>query len=161
MTAKKINNLDELDIGELLGSGDDIPSNKPAFEIAPQRQKAELPVESETKDTTDDEKLIRDVEYARNNIYETVEATMEAMQSLKDLAVSSEHPRMFEVFAGLSKNLVDMHKELINIHKIKKDATGVKGETPPKTGDTNINNAVFVGTTAELSEFFKNNNSNK
>ena len=51
------------------------------------------------------------------------------------------------------KNLADMNKDLLQIHKQKQE---IMGETNSNK-DVNIDKAVFVGSTAELMKLIKNN----
>jgi hypothetical protein len=54
------------------------------------------------------------------------------------------------VYATLLKNVVDANKELLNIQKQMRDMDGKK-----KEGDTKIDKAIFVGSTAELNKLIK------
>lgn len=95
-----------------------------------------------------------DAEFARQNIRTLIEKGNTAMDNLLLVANASEHPRAYEVAAGLIKNLADLNKDLLEIQKRKKDLdpSQVKGG-----GTTNIDKAVFVGSTTELVKFLKNN----
>jgi len=77
-----------------------------------------------------------------------------AIDTLLQVANASEHPRAYEVAAGLIKNLGDLNKDLLEIQKRKRDLdpTQSKGNST-----TNIDKAVFVGSTTELVKFLKNN----
>jgi len=77
-----------------------------------------------------------------------------AIDTLLQVATASEHPRAYEVAAGLIKNLGDLNKDLLEIQKRKRDLDPkqVKGNST-----TNIDKAVFVGSTTELVKFLKNN----
>ena len=44
-----------------------------------------------------------------------------AMDQLLAVAKESEHPRAYEVAAGLIKNLADMNKDLLELQKRRKD----------------------------------------
>lgn len=62
-----------------------------------------------------------------------------------------QHPRAFEVYSGLLKNLVDANKELLNVQKQMRDMDGKKND-----GGTKIDKAaIFVGSTAELNKLIK------
>ena len=95
-----------------------------------------------------------DAEFARQNIRTLIQKGNSAMDNLLMVANASEHPRAYEVAAGLIKNLADLNKDLLEIQKRKKDLdpTQVK-----QNGTTNIDKAVFVGSTTELVKFLKNN----
>jgi hypothetical protein len=93
-----------------------------------------------------------DTEYARTNIKDLIDAGADAIKELAVVARDSQHPRAYEVMAGMLKNLSDMNKDLLEIQKRKQDLTGVK-ESGSK--DVNIDKAVFVGSTAELMKLLK------
>lgn len=98
-------------------------------------------------DTTED-----DAEFARKNIRNLIEKGNVAMDNLLHVAKESEHPRAYEVAAGMIKNLSDLNKDLLEIQKRKKDLTG-ESQTPK---NINVDKAVFVGSTTELVKFLKN-----
>jgi hypothetical protein len=101
----------------------------------------------EVKDSIDD-----DAEFARQNIKTLIEKGNDAANHIVEIAKQSEHPRAFEVAAGLLKNLADMNKDLLEIQKRKRDLQ-------PKITQQNINvdKAVFVGTAADLLKQLKEN----
>ena len=66
-----------------------------------------------------------------------------------EIAKQSEHPRAFEVVGQLIKSGLDANKELMSLHKTKKE---LSIET---NSGVNVNNAVFVGSTAELQKLLK------
>jgi hypothetical protein len=73
------------------------------------------------------------------------------MQKILEIAKAGQHPRAFEVYGGLLKNMVDANKELLSIQKQMREMSGVKKET----SSTNIDKAIFVGSTSELSKLLK------
>jgi hypothetical protein len=93
-----------------------------------------------------------DTEYARNNIKNLIDKGAYAINELAVVARDSQHPRAYEVMAGMLKNLSDMNKDLLEIQKRKQELTGMK-ESGSK--DVNIDKAVFVGSTAELMKLLK------
>jgi hypothetical protein len=95
-----------------------------------------------------------DAEFARQNIRTLIEKGNTAMDNLLLVANASEHPRAYEVAAGLIKNLADLNKDLLEIQKRKKDLDPTQAKN---SGTTNIDKAVFVGSTTELVKFLKNN----
>lgn len=90
-----------------------------------------------------------DTEAARTNIKNLIQAGSKAVEELALVARDSQHPRAYEVMAGMLKNLSDMNKDLLEIQKKKKDI-----KEPPKgslgSNNINVDKAVFVGSTAEL-----------
>ena len=91
-----------------------------------------------------------DFEIARSNIHEVIENGVHAIEKLSQIADSSQHPRAFEVYGTLLKNVVDANKELLAIQKQMRTMDGKQ-----KDGDTKIDKAIFVGSTAELNKFLK------
>ena len=74
----------------------------------------------------------------------------DGLEEILQIAKAGQHPRAFEVYGTLLKNMVDANKELLNIQKQMRDMDGKK-----KDGDTKIDKAIFVGSTAELSKLIK------
>ena len=89
-------------------------------------------------------------EQSKDNLQEIIEQGKEAMDEILQIAKAGQHPRAFEVYGTLLKNMVDANKELLNIQKQMRDMDGKK-----KDGDTRIDKAIFVGSTAELSKLIK------
>ena len=90
-----------------------------------------------------------DFQYARENLYNLIERGQDGLDELLEIAKASQHPRAFEVVGQLVDKLTTTNKELINLHKSKKDIKTERG------GPTSVNNNLFVGSTAELQKFLK------
>ena len=90
-----------------------------------------------------------DYNYARENYYNLIERNQDAVEEMLEIAKQSEHPRAFEVVGQLIKSGLDANKELMALHKTKKE---LSIET---NSGVNVNNAVFVGSTAELQKLLK------
>ena len=90
-----------------------------------------------------------DFQYVRENLYNLIERGQDGLEEMLEIAKSSEHPRAMEVFGQLIGKLTETNKELLNLHKTKKD---ISQET---TGPKNVSNNLFVGSTAELQKFLK------
>ena len=90
-----------------------------------------------------------DFQYVRENLYNLIERGQDGLEEMLEIAKSSEHPRAMEVFGQLIGKLTDTNKELLNLHKTKKD---ISQET---SGPKNVSNNLFVGSTAELQKFLK------
>ena len=99
--------------------------------------------------STDDIK--KDYEYTRGHLYSIIEKGQEALNGILELAQESEMPRAYEVAGQLIKNVADATDKLMELQKKLKD---VEEETVAK-GPTNVTNALFVGSTAELSKLLK------
>ena len=91
-----------------------------------------------------------DFRYTRENLYNLLERGQDAVEELLEIAKQSEHPRAFEVVGQLIGKLTETNKELMGLHKTKKELSIERGG-----GDVNVNNAVFVGSTAELQKLLK------
>ena len=108
--------------------------------------KKELEKKPKKNDTT------KDYEYARGNFYSIVEKGQEALNGALELAQETESARAYEVAGQLIKSVSDAADKLIDLQKKMKDieADSVTNNT------TNVtNNAVFLGTIAELSKLLK------
>jgi hypothetical protein len=103
----------------------------------------------ELKSSVDD-----DADFARGNIRNLIEKGNKAMDDLLLVANASEHPRAYEVAAGLIKNLADLNKDLLEIQKRKKD---LSPQEASNAKNINVDKAVFVGSTAELVKLLKTN----
>jgi uncharacterized protein (DUF3084 family) len=97
---------------------------------------------------TTNEKVDADYDHSRSNLKDLLEKGQEALLHALEVAKQSEHPRAFEVVGNLVKQLADVNQQLMDLHGQKKklDEPG-KGEQAKVTN----NNAIFVGSTAELS----------
>ena len=90
-----------------------------------------------------------DYNYARENYYNLIERNQDAVEEMLEIAKQSEHPRAFEVVGQLIKSGLDANKELMALHITKKELSIEKGPTQV------TNQAVFVGSTAELQKLLK------
>ena len=100
--------------------------------------------------TKDD--ITKDYEYTRGNLYSIIEKGQEAINGILELAQDSEMPRAYEVAGQLIKSVSDATDKLMDLQKKLKD---VEEETKVK-GPSTVNNALFVGSTAELQKLLKN-----
>ena len=112
-----------------------------------------LPTES--NDDSDDRKEDTQTDYvqSRDNFYELVEKGKEALDGAMDIARETDQPRAYEVVAQLLKNVTDTNKEIIELQKRMEDLKAHER----KLGNTNINNALFVGSTADLQKMLQDN----
>ena len=105
-------------------------------------------IEVPTNTISDDIK--KDYIYTRGNLYSLIEKGQEAINGILELAQESEMPRAYEVAGQLIKSVADATDKLMELQKKLKDIE----EDKPK-GPTTVNNALFVGSTAELAKFLK------
>lgn len=89
---------------------------------------------------------------SKENLQEIIDQGKDAMEVILQIAKDGQHPRAFEVYGTLLKNMVDANKELLNIQKTMRDMDGKK----KGDGDTKIDKAIFVGSTAELNKLLNN-----
>jgi hypothetical protein len=93
----------------------------------------------------------KDYEYTRANLYSLIEKGQEAINGIMELAAESDQPRAYEVAGQLIKSVGDVTDKLIDLQKKLKDVE----EDVVKTPNNVTNNAVFVGSTSELSKLLK------
>ena len=95
--------------------------------------------------------ITRDYEYTRGNLYSIIEKGQEAIDGILELAQESEMPRAYEVAGQLIKSVSDATDKLMDLQKKLKDVEEEKQQKGPST----VNNALFVGSTAELQKLLK------
>ena len=93
----------------------------------------------------------KDYEYTRANLYSLIEKGQEAINGIMELAGEGGSPRAYEVAGQLIKSVGDVTDKLIDLQKKLKDVE----EDTIKTTNNVTNNAVFVGSTSELSKLLK------
>ena len=99
--------------------------------------------------TKDD--ITRDYEYTRGNLYSNIEKGQEAIDGILELAQESDMPRAYEVAGQLIKSVSDATDKLMDLQKKLKDVN----EESQQKGPNTVNNALFVGSTAELAKLIK------
>ena len=93
----------------------------------------------------------KDYDYTRGNLYSIIEKGQEALNGVLELAQESEQPRAYEVAGQLIKSVSDATDKLMDLQKKLKDVEEDKVVKGPST----VNNALFVGSTAELAKMLK------
>ena len=113
------------------------------------------------KSQTRAENVDKDYDYTRGNLYSLIEKGQEAINGIMEVAGETASPRAYEVAGQLIKSVADTTDKLADLHKKVKD---IEADNP-KTQNTVTNNALFVGSTTELSKMLKdgmlNNNSSE
>ena len=117
-----------LDIETAIGEVEEVP--KPVLK-------------SEVNDTK------KDYDYTRGNLYSLIEKGQEALNGVLELAQESDSARAYEVAGQMIKSVGDTTDKLIDLQQKMKEL-----DEQPK-GPTNVTNALFVGSTAELSKLIK------
>ena len=96
--------------------------------------------------------LKRDYEYSRGQLYSLIEKGQEAINGILEVAGEGASPRAYEVAGQLIKSVGDVTDKLVDLQKKIKDIEDVNEKT---TTNNVTNNALFVGSTAELSKLLK------
>ena len=95
----------------------------------------------------------KDYNYARQNLYNMVERMTDAVEGALQVAEDSEHPRAFEVALNGAKATAEVVEKLNDLHKKMNDLE----KEDPKPQTTQVQNNMFVGSTAELMKMLKDN----
>lgn len=112
-------------------------------------------IEKIEKISSSTEDIKKDYEYTRGNLYSIIEKGQEAINGILELAQESEMPRAYEVAGQLIKNVADATDKLMDLQKKLKEV-----EENKVKGPTNVTNALFVGSTAELAKLLKQQTEN-
>ena len=103
----------------------------------------------------------KDYDYTRGNLYSLIEKGQEAINGIMEVAGETASPRAYEVAGQLIKSVADTTDKLADLHKKIKDIE----DDNSKTQGNVTNNALFVGSPAELQKMLKdgmlNNNSSE
>ena len=97
------------------------------------------------------DEIQKDYEYTRANLYSLIEKGQESLNGIMELAGESASPRAYEVAGQIIKSVADTTDKLMELQKKVKEVD----EENYKTTNNVTNNAVFVGSTSELSKMLK------
>ena len=122
--------------------------------VSSQEESIDLKIEKFASSTDD---IKKDYNYTRGNLYSLIEKGQEAINGILELAQESEMPRAYEVAGQLIKNVADATDKLMDLQKKLKDIE----EEKINKGPTTVNNALFVGSTAELAKLLKQQTENE
>jgi hypothetical protein len=97
-----------------------------------------------------------DVDYTtvRTNLKELISKGNTAIEGILHVASEGDSPRAYEVVGQLIKTLVDANKDLIELHNKVKQITDTSITNNNQT-QTKIDNAIFVGSTADLQKMLR------
>ena len=128
-----------------------------AFNITPTQVEVDetdvvVGVDRDKPDRLTKDDITKDYEYTRGNLYSIIEKGQEAINGILELAQDSEMPRAYEVAGQLIKSVSDATDKLMDLQKKLKDVE----EDNVQKGPNTVNNALFVGSTAELAKLLKN-----
>ena len=128
------------------------------FNVTPEVEvmKEDVVIKKEKPDRLSKDDITSDYEYTRGNLYSIIEKGQEAIDGILELAQDSEMPRAYEVAGQLIKSVSDATDKLMDLQKKLKDVEEESSKRP-----TNVTNALFVGSTAELSKLIKKNSEEK
>ena len=128
-----------------------------AFNITPEVVEEPKPVVREKPDRLSKNDIEKGYAYTRGNLYSIIEKGQEAIDGILELAQESEQPRAYEVAGQLIKSVSDATDKLMDLQKKLKDVNEEDKKSP-----TNVtNNALFVGSTADLAKMIKEQNLKK
>lgn len=124
------------------------------FDVTPVEPKEQPLANVETKSPLDNLDLKQDLvdayDQSKNNLQDLIDVGKDGLEEILQIAKAGQHPRAFEVFATLLKNVGELNDKLIDNQKKIREVDGKK-----KEGDTKIDKAIFVGSTAELNKLIK------
>ena len=115
-----------------------------------------MPIEVEKKESKEvvvpeDKDPDIDFETGRKNLYQLIDKGNEAIDGILGLAKEGEHPRAYEVAGQLIKTVSEVSQNLLDLQEKLKKIKDV-----PENGPKNVTNALFVGSTTELTKLLKN-----
>ena len=129
-------------LNEVLGIAEDITYEN---EVLPKKSNTEVEVfVPEDKDPD------IDFETGRKNLYKLLEKGNEAIDGILNIAKEGEHPRAYEVAGQLIKTVSEVSQNLLDLQEKLKKIKDV-----PNTGPKSVTNALFVGSTTELTKLLK------
>ena len=101
----------------------------------------------------------KDYDYTRAILYSLIEKGQESLNGIMDVANETASPRAYEVAGQILKSVADTTDKLMELQKKVREVD----EEMNKTTNNVTNNAVFVGSTTELSKMLKDGflNNNK
>ena len=104
--------------------------------------------------STDSNDFQLDYNEVRKNLKELISKGSAAIDGILHIASEGESPRAYEVIGQLIKSVADTNKDLLDLHKKVKDITDVSVTNNNQT-QTKIDNAIFVGSTADLQKMLR------
>ena len=101
-----------------------------------------------------DEHKDNDYEFTRETLYDLIEKGREGIEEMIEVARQSEHPRAYEVLAGLIKDTAQTSEKLMDLHRKIKSLDQMMLPSPKDDGGNTTNN-LFIGSTTELQRMLK------
>ena len=128
-----------------------------AIEVSTTPEGGGIRRKDEIKNVSED--IDKDYQYTRANLYSLIEKGQESLNGIMELAGESASPRAYEVAGQIIKSVADTTDKLMELQKKVKEVDEEKAKGPSQV----TNNAVFVGSTSDLSKMLKSGilNNNK
>ena len=127
------------------------------FDVAPTviEKTEQLPAKIDSQVTKNlDVDLDSDYQESRQTLKDLVVKGNQAIDHLLAIASETEHPRAFEVVATLIKNTAEANEKLMVMQKTIRELKNIK----KNDSGVNVDKAIFVGSTSELSKLLKAKN---
>ena len=113
-----------------------------------------MPISAEPESSQPVDDLQVDYEVSRETYKQLIEKGDQAIDLMMELARDSQHPRAFEVLAGLLKTQADNTDKLADLQKkVHTLRAGPRGKNQSSSTEKITNNNVFVGSTTDLQRF--------
>jgi hypothetical protein len=100
-----------------------------------------------------EDKIEYDYDRTRSNLHSLLAQGQDALLHALEVAKQSEHPRAFEVVGNMVKQLADVNNQLLDLSEKRQKLIQKKEDPKPSTVN---NNAIFVGSTADLKKMIDN-----
>ena len=94
-----------------------------------------------------------DYEKTRAKYYELLDKGTEALEGMLEVARQTDEARAYEVVGQLLKNTSEVNREIVDLQKRMEEIKNIDKKIRP----SNVTNALFVGSTADLQKMLKNN----
>ena len=130
-------NIDQLEVGNKIESE--------VLEVSPEV--------IEPKETREEDLEI-DYEKTRAKYYELLDKGTEALEGMLEVAKQTDEARAYEVVGQLLKNTSEVNREIVDLQKRMEEIKNIDKKIKP----SNVTNALFVGSTADLQKMLKNEN---
>lgn len=108
-----------------------------------------------------DPRFEEDFEFTRDGLKELIEEVKKTVFRISMIAYDTEKAMDYQAMAQMATVLLSCNKQILDIYEMKKkymtrkEQKTLPAAAAPTTTTNNVNNAVFVGTTAELKEYIK------
>ena len=127
------------------------------FDVEPVEQKEQPIVPVQEKSPIENLDLKQDLvdayDQSKSNLQDLIDTGKDGLEEILQIAKAGQHPRAFEVFATLLKNVGELNDKLLDNQKKVREVDGKKKDGD---GNTRIDKAaIFVGSTAELNKLLK------